>query len=277
MPPTPHRRNKAMEFIYDHDLHIHSQISLCSDHPEQTPQNILAYAKKNGLHTICLTDHYWDERVDGPSSWYAPQDTERIRRALPLPQAEGIRFLFGCETEMRADMTIGISRERFEELDFVIIPTTHMHMKEFTVPEAAAGKPEALARLWVDKLDALLSMDLPFEKIGIAHLASYLIGGGEDALYQDALAAIRDEDLKRIFALAARKGVGIEINQWDFTFRHGAKEDILRIFKTAKAEGCKFYLGTDAHNPNAFDIAAERFSAAIHLLGLTEEDKFILA
>ena len=135
-----------MKFTYDHDLHIHSQISSCSQHPEQTAENILAYAKKNGLKTLCLTDHYWDERVEGPSSWYAPQNTAHIKNALPLPKADGIRFLFGCETEMRADMTLGISRERFDEFDFVIIPTTHMHMKEFTVPEEAAGKPEALAR-----------------------------------------------------------------------------------------------------------------------------------
>ena len=84
-----------MDFKFDHDLHIHSKISSCSNHPEQTTENILAYAKKNGLTAICLTDHYWDERVAGPSGWYAPQNTAHIKAALPLPQAEGIRFLFG--------------------------------------------------------------------------------------------------------------------------------------------------------------------------------------
>ena len=90
----PIKENK-MEFQIDHDIHIHSQISSCSRHPEQTNENILAYAKKNGLTTICLTDHYWDERIAGPSGWYAPQNTAHIKAALPLPQAEGIRFLFG--------------------------------------------------------------------------------------------------------------------------------------------------------------------------------------
>ncbi len=47
-----------MKFLYDHDLHIHSKLSSCSNHPEQTAENILAYAKKNALNTICLTDHY---------------------------------------------------------------------------------------------------------------------------------------------------------------------------------------------------------------------------
>ena len=263
-----------MKFTYDHDLHIHSRISSCSSDPKQTNEAILAYAKKNGLKTICLTDHYWDERVGGSIPWYTEQNTEHIHAALPLPQAAGIRFLYGCETDMRADMTIGISRERFDAFDFVIIPTTHMHMKEFTVPTEYAGKADMLAKLWIEKLEALLSMDLPFHKIGIAHLCCYLIGGGEDALYQNTLAALKDEDLRRVFALAAKKGVGIEINQGDFTFKHGAKEDILRIFGIAKAEGCKFYLGTDAHEPKAFEGAKERFATAIRLLGLTEEDKF---
>ena len=263
-----------MKFTYDHDFHIHSKLSSCSNHPEQTPENILAYAKKYGLTTICLTDHYWDERVDGPSDWYAPQNTEHIKKALPLPKAEGIRFLFGCETDMRADMTIGISRERFDEFDFVIIPTTHMHMKEFTVPAECAGKPDKLAALWVKKLETLLSMDLPFHKIGIAHLCCYLIGGGNDTLYEETLAAIKNEDLVRIFTRAAALGVGIELNQGDFMFNHGAREDILRIFTAAKNCGCKFYLGSDAHHPSALDGAKAIFERAIDYLELKETDKF---
>ena len=30
-----------MRYIADHDLHIHTQLSLCSGHPEQTKENIL--------------------------------------------------------------------------------------------------------------------------------------------------------------------------------------------------------------------------------------------
>ena len=48
------------------------------------------------MKTICLTDHYWDERVKGPSKWYAPQDTAHVREALPLPEAEDVRLLLGC-------------------------------------------------------------------------------------------------------------------------------------------------------------------------------------
>ena len=141
-----------MKYKIDHDIHIHSELSLCSADPEQRKEDILRYAKREGLSTVCVTDHLWDRSVEGASEWYETQTVEHVSRILPLPGDGDVRFLFGCETEMRADMTIGISKERFNEFDFIIIPTTHMHMKEFTVPADAAGKPEALARLWVDNM-----------------------------------------------------------------------------------------------------------------------------
>lgn len=47
-----------MRYVYDHDLHIHSRVSLCSNDPEQTNERILQYAKDNHLNTIFLTDHF---------------------------------------------------------------------------------------------------------------------------------------------------------------------------------------------------------------------------
>lgn len=77
-----------MRFVFDHDLHIHSQLSACSDDPAQNPQRILDYARENGLTTLCLTDHYWDAAVPGASRWYKPQDFDHISQAKPLPQGK---------------------------------------------------------------------------------------------------------------------------------------------------------------------------------------------
>ena len=41
-----------MEYVIDHDLHIHSKLSLCSRDPEQTPENILKYGIENGYSSI---------------------------------------------------------------------------------------------------------------------------------------------------------------------------------------------------------------------------------
>lgn len=264
------------KFKFDHDLHIHSQLSSCSRDPEQTPERILQYAKDEGLHTVCITDHYWDSAVEGPSKWYAPQDFDHISEAKPLPEAEGIRFLFGCETEMRRDLTLGIPAQRFDDFDFIIIPTTHLHMKGFTITEEDAASNDVIARLWVERLDALLNMDLPFHKIGIAHLVCPLICRGDRERYLNILNMIPDSELTRLFTRAAELGVGIELNQGDISFADGELDTVLRIFKAAKDCGCKFYLGTDAHHPAAFENSREAFDRIIDLLDLKESDKFVI-
>ena len=163
------------KFTYDHDFHIHSRLSSCSHDPEQSPEQILRYAEREGLKTIVLTDHFWDERVPGASKWYSKQDYPHICQSKPLPQSEGIRFLFGCETEMDKDLTLGCSRELMEELDFILVPTTHFHMTNFTMTEEMLATPETRAEWWVRRIDALLSMNLPFHKIGLAHMTCPLI------------------------------------------------------------------------------------------------------
>ena len=263
-----------MKFTYDHDYHIHSFLSSCSEDPQQTKDNILEYAKKNGLKSICITDHYWDSEVPGVSKWYAPQNFDHISQVKPLPEAEGIEFLFGCETDMDKFLTVGLPEWRFDDFDFVIIPTTHLHMKNFTITAEDQASNERIAELWVERFDRLLDMDLPFHKIGIAHLACSLINRRSREDYLATLRLISDSDMEKVFTKAARVGCGIELNQDDMKFSDAEADDVLRMFRIAKKCGCKFYLGSDAHGLKAFARTKEIFERAIDLLGLTEDDKF---
>lgn len=265
-----------MKYIYDNDLHIHSKISDCSSDELQTCERILKYAKDNNLNTICLTDHFWDEKVEGASKWYQIQGYERISKALPLPQADGIRFLFGCETELDKNLTLGISKESFDLFDFIIIPTTHMHMTGFTISEDDSKSIEKKAQLWVDRFEGVLNMDLPFHKIGIAHLACHLMEKTSRENFIKLLDTIKTEDMERLFKKAARLGCGIEINESDMNFSDFEADSVLRMFRIAKKCGCKFYLGSDAHHPKGLDNAKEIFERAIELLKLTEDDKFYI-
>ena len=244
-----------MRFRIDHDLHIHSRLSSCSSDPEQTAERILLHAKENGLSTVCVTDHYWDSAVPGASDWYKPQNFEHISSIKPLPSSLGTRFLFGCETDMRKECVIGLPPERFDDFDFVIIPTTHMHMKG---------------------LEAVLNMNLPFEKIGLAHLTCGLIMKSSREEYLRVLEMISDEDMERLFTKAAKLGVGIEINCSDMQFADEEADIVLRPYRIAKKCGCKFYMGSDAHDLGYFDIAKQVFERAIDYLGLEESDKFVL-
>lgn len=263
-----------MRFIIDHDYHIHSRLSTCSKDPEQTAERILRYAKENRLRRVCVTDHFWDEKVGGASAWYEPQNFAHISSIRPLPKAEGVEFLFGCETDMDMNFRLGISPERFDEFDFIIIPTTHLQMVGFTISESDAQSNERRAALWVERMDRLLEQKLPFEKIGIAHSVCPLIRPKSREEYLEVLDLIPEDDAKRVYKRAAALGCGIEINYGDMCFKDEEAQRVLRLFYIAKDCGCKFYLGSDAHHPGTFDNVGRVFSRAIEMLALKERDKF---
>ncbi len=276
-----------MRYVIDHDFHIHSNVSISTNHPEQTKENILKYAEENGLRKIVITDHFWDREIpldvpplkDGsvPMAvpYYEKQDYCHIKQILPLPQGKNTEFLFGAEAEMDHRLKIGLGSKPLSELDFIVIPTTHFHMKGFAISEDDCETPEKKAGVWVDKFKAVLSAKLPFKKVGLAHLACYLMAETREELIE-VLRLLPEDEMRKLFRRAAELGFGIEINQCDFKYNDNEAEVILRPFLIAKSEGCKFYLGSDSHSPDNFRKAIIRFNTAIDDLSLKESDKFIL-
>lgn len=265
-----------MKFQFDHDLHIHSRLSLCARDPKQTNERILQYGKENGLNTLCLTDHFWDEDAYGviQLKHYEIQNFQYISQAKPLPQQEGITFLFGCETELDRDYHLGISKKRFDEFDFVIIPTTHMHEFGHTISEEDGTNIKTRAKAWINRLDFVLEQELPFHKIGIPHLTTGLCAPGENMA--EFFSLISDDELYRLFQKASDRGVGIELNA-EIIKRHSEiLEDILRPYRIAKECGCQFYCGSDAHTPEGFENIKEIYKVLIESLELDEKDKFQL-
>lgn len=261
-----------MRYTYDHDLHIHSQISLCSKDPEQTPERILQYAKENGLRKICLTDHFWDDSVPDTIEWYKIQNYEWIAKSLPLPKAEGIQFLFGAECEMDKDTRIGLTPRYYDKFDFIIVPTTHLNNAGFGLTEAQAQSAEGRAEAWLYKFEGLLHSGLPYHKVGAAHLACPLIAK-QRADYLAVLDMLPEDRLRTLFRRAADIGIGIELNSSDMGFKEEEAGTVLRVFEIAKACGCKFYLGSDAHHPKTLDSVKAIFERAIDYLELKESDK----
>ncbi len=261
-----------MRYIADHDFHIHSTLSPCSNDPLQIPENLLKYAKKNDFRKIALTNHFWDEDVESVNIWHPDERFSFISKALPLPQAEGIDFLFGCEGDMDYNFTLGISEKRFDEFQFMAISTTHLTIDGYTVKEPLKT-PEEAADIWLKRLEKLLEKNLPWHKTGIAHLTS------EHFYENDILAAVKclkDNDLYNIFNKCAEKGVGIELNIRTLNLNDEEKKILLKPFQIAKDCGCKFYLGSDSHNSNALKDAKANFEDVIKYLDLQETDKFPL-
>ena len=265
-----------MKYTIDHDLHIHSQLSWCSGDQEQTPENILEYAKREGLKQICLTDHMWDKAAGTPGDWYGHQDIPHIRQALPLPEAEGVQFLFGCETELNKDNVLGLAPENFDKFDFIVIPTTHMHFHGFTIDEADLTAERRRER-WIERFDAVTHMDLPWGKVGIAHMTCPLMGRDYPEMHLEILDGIEDATYRELFLHAAKVGAGIELNFPVLSYSEEQLARALRPYIIAKDCGCKFYLGSDAHTPRGLEGQRKRAERYVEVLGLTEDDKFIIS
>ena len=266
-----------MKYIIDNDLHIHTCLSICSKDEGQTPDALLEYAATNGLKNICVTDHYWDSAVPCNTAvnwWYEKQNFDHISKNLPLPKHDGVRFLFGCEADMDSDDVIGLPKERYDDFDFIVVATTHFH--HMAGDSWSDTSNEAIAGRWVRRMRALLDSGLPYHKVGIAHPVCPLMNKKSREDYLETLSLIGDDDLHEIFARASSLGVGIEINSDDMRFEDNEADTVLRVFRVAKEHGCKFYLGSDAHYRSQFAKAIEVFDRAINLLGLTEDDKFIV-
>ncbi|MBE6770753.1 MAG: PHP domain-containing protein [Ruminococcaceae bacterium] len=261
-----------MRYVADHDFHIHSTVSLCCRDDNQTPQAILNYAKENGFNKICITNHFWDEKVKSEAEWIEEHDYSHISSVLPLPKDDNIEFLFGCETDMDFNNVLGVSEERFYAFDFIVVATTHLHLDGNTV-RTKITNPEEAAFHWVDKLENLLLKDLPFNKIGIAHLTTGHILKNQTA---ETLSLISDATMCSIFSECSRKGVGIELNVKTINMTDEQKEIFLRPYFIAKECGCKFYLGSDSHKTSALATAKSDFEDLITLLNLKETDKFTL-
>lgn len=264
-----------MKYIADHDLHIHSVLSKCAGgDEEQNKNNILEYARVCGFRTVCITDHYWDKSVPGASEWYKGQNFEHISQIKPLPQDDDIAFLFGCEAEMDRHHTLSIPESRYDDFDFIIVPTTHMHMKNGFVVWGNEDAAER-ARLWIKRFDALLDANLPFEKVGVAHLTCPLIYSGENKNgYLEVLKLIPESEYRRLFKRAAQCGLGIELNFNALELDDEAAQTVLLPYRIAKEERCKFYLGSDSHHPQNFVNAKKNFESIIDRLDLRESDKF---
>lgn len=263
-----------MLYQVDHDYHFHTNLSLCCKEKEMTAQAAYEMAEALGYRRICVTDHTWDPSVPKGEEFffYRDQPIERTESILPLPKGK-VAFDFGCETEYCHGGILGMAPESFDRFDFVVIPTTHMHFDGFTIPEGMDAKDRA--RLYIERMEELLSMPIPFYKVGIAHPACGLIYSTNGHHATEVLPLIKDEDYHRIFAACAKAGCGIELNRGDVGQPKGAYQDeVLRIYRIAREEKCRFYCSSDAHERAGFMAAKKIIEDFVAAIGLTEDEKF---
>lgn len=153
------------------------------------------------------------------------------------------------------------------------VPTSHLHMKGFAIDENVTSVA-ARAKLYMERNHVLMDRKLPFEKMGLAHFTCSLLATNCEGGYEEILNAISDSSYAEFFERVAASGMGVELN---LLLEECASEDILRPYRIARACGCKFYLGSDAHTPRELSHALARFEAITQALDLSEDDKCPLA
>ena len=123
----------------DHDIHTHTLFSSCCYDPAATMKAFVSKARELGHRVIGISNHLWDEKVEGASDWYRGQCIEygfEAKYAIP-EDTGGVRVLFGVETEYRGMSDIlGMTAQTASRFDYVLIPHTHTHMKNFVIEES---------------------------------------------------------------------------------------------------------------------------------------------
>ena len=238
----------------NHDIHVHTRLSDCCHDERMTAEAILSHAVLHGYDTICITDHCWDAAAPGASGWYAPQTVEHVFSAGDLPKSDSVRVCMGCETEYCGGTKLGLTREAFDKFDFVVIPPNHFHMENFVRP-AEINTPAAIAELLLTRLEELQQLDLPWRKIGIAHLSCGLLN--KSGTVTEVFRLMPSERLEKIFRVFAERGTGIELNAASFPDKAGEDfAELMRPYHIAREAGCKFYFSSDAHAVENLEIDA---------------------
>ena len=234
---------------------------------------------------------------------------QQIRPQIPADTGE-LKVLVGAETEYCGMFDcLGMSPEGARRLDFLLIPHSHTHMTDFVMP-ASENLPlaqEAIAKKLAETVDWLPFDDLlrvarrlphgtvaPFvtqRQERIPFVSDFLVKSFDGLMKNQTLNRLvgtlpisvahpfhpvgephREEILRRIpdetfgdlFAQAAARGIGLEINPW-------TTDEEERMFRIARACGCRFTLGSDAHTrAELSDI--RRQQSRLDSLGLTEDD-----
>ena len=242
------------------DNHVHTVSSLCARR-DALPASYLELCKKHGITVIGFTDHMWDSAVSGASDWYKPQNMERISlvRDMIPDDVDGIKILFGCETEYVGNGKIAITKESAKKLDYVLVPPNHFHQKDLVIPSSVTDNAE-FKKYLIDRFMEICAIDLgvpmgfahPFMPLGIPEM-------------NVVLASITDDEYIKCFNYAKECGKSVEIQTQIAVVDN---PEFNRMIKIAYDCGSLFHIGSDSHDMERFDGAHERLGDFLDTLGM---------
>ena len=160
------------------------------------------------------------------------------------------------------------TEEVAERFEYMLVPNSHTHMM---MPKESYHPYEKHAEFMLTAFEEIVTcpvsryitaMAHPFEAVACPYDKEILIN------------LIPDDRYKRLFAMAAEKGIAYEINISSLhrkTHEEIEKAAVIRLFRLAKEEGCRFLFGSDTHDASK-EVNYERADYIASLLDLKESD-----
>jgi histidinol phosphatase-like PHP family hydrolase len=263
-----------MSFLFNQDLHIHTVLSKCCEDNNMTIAAIYEYAISRNYVEVCVTDHVWSSSLFCSSDWHRSQDIKHISQSKPLPSTPNMKFFFGCEAEFMGGDRLSISRPEFDLFDFITLSVNHMHMHDIIRPQGI-DTADSMSKLILNRLSELLNLDLPWGKIGIAHL-SHPVMFSEGSV-ADVLDAMDYNTLKYVFTELAERGAGIELNASAFEDWDSRRDSLLRFYSVIADTGCSFYLASDAHFVENLGGIQKNLPVVVEALGLSANQQYYIS
>ncbi|MBQ9802984.1 MAG: hypothetical protein IJW51_07965 [Clostridia bacterium] len=278
----------------NHDVHTHNYLSECCGDNQATVESFIKQAKELDIKVLGFSNHTWDESVPLPqtaSKFYKKQCMPYemlIKRQIP--EVEGLKILVGAETEYCGMYDVlGMDKEAALQLDYLLIPHSHVHMRNFVMPptgdvlrardnlteifSGVEGITAARARALADSMPEGELEPFMGEKQSdyIKHVSDFMVASFRGLLENEMLKSYSDlipvsvaHPFQPVGSFGMRPAMQklISDNTYGELFEGAAKrgigleingaveqEECYRMFGIAKECGCKFTIGSDAHTP----------------------------
>ena len=253
------------------DLHIHTSHSLCAPRTTQV-ESYLPYCVEEGIRLLGITNHLYAEGGTVHGVPYLDYILQVRGELEALREKTDVRLLFGCESELFWNREPGLHPQNAHHFDYVLFAPSHIFNCITYYEGIDLSSADKVRDLIVAQFcrACTLEYDIP---VGICHPLYPICCPWE----QEVVDGMTDEVLADCFTLAAKHHRSIEIHAC--LYRNGTALDheglspsYLRLLSAAKACGCKFHFGSDAHAPDAFLGKHRLLERAAERIGLCEDD-----
>ena len=251
--------------MFKTDYHVHIDWNPEKDLVEKM-EEYAREADKWGITGIGFVEHYWNRQFPGHGKWYIPADAKRmtvLRAALTKAKLPaGMHGLIGCETEFDKNGTIPMTEEDIRQMDYVIVPHSHINMIDVVTEQDFTYDPEGCARYMEESFMGVMKHPLARYITILAHPFAPV---GLDDQQDQILSYISDERFRRCARAAKKQGIALEVNS--LTWKDKTEEELqssqyIRFYRIAWQEGCSFVFGSDAHGPEQYQYLPKAMQIA---------------